>query len=65
METLFDSSFEKKARRLAEKIEKTFWRYKVNMEIVDCYISHYWAIFELKLKGEKREEHLLDRLSDD
>ncbi len=64
METLFDSSFEKKARRLAEKIEKTFWRYKVNMEIVDCYISHDRAIFEVKLKGETREEQLLARVSD-
>lgn len=64
METLFDSSSKISAGKLAEKIEKTFRRYKVNMEITDWYTSPDRAIFEVKLKGESREEQLLARLSD-
>lgn len=64
MENLFDSSFKTNAWWLAEKIEKTFRRYKVNMEIIDCGTFHDRAIFEVKLKGETREEQLLARVSD-
>lgn len=64
MENLFDSSFKTNEWWLAEKIEKTFRRYKVNMEIIDCGTFRDRAIFEVKLKGETREEQLLARVSD-
>lgn len=64
METLFDSSSKISAGKLAEKIEKTFRRYKVNMEIPNWHTTPDRVIFEVKLKGETREEQLLARVSD-
>lgn len=64
MEISFDSTFRINAVELAEKIEKTFKRYKVNMEIIHRWAAPDRVIFEVKLKGETRETQLLARLSD-
>ncbi|MDE5717154.1 MAG: hypothetical protein K2I53_05975 [Lachnospiraceae bacterium] len=64
MGTLSDSSSKISEGRLAEKIEKAFRRYKVNMEITSWYTSIERVIFEVKLKGETRKEQLLARVSD-
>ena len=64
MESIFDSSSKINAAELAEKIEKTFKKYKVNMAITDWRTGSDRVVFEVKLKGETRERQLLARLSD-
>lgn len=64
MEKIYDSLSKINAAELAEKIEKAFRRYKVNMEIINWGTSQDRVIFEVKLKGETREARLLARLSD-
>lgn len=59
-----NSLIESEEWKLAEKIERAFRRYKVNLEITNCWNNTDRIIFKIKLKGETREEQLLARLSD-
>lgn len=50
--------------KMAEKIERAFRRYKVNIEITNWRTATDRVIFKVKLKRETREAQLLARLSD-
>ncbi len=64
MENIIDSSLEINAWELSQRIEKAFRRYKVNIEITDCWKAPDRIVFKVKLKGETREAQLLARMSD-